>query len=84
MRISEAALGPDHPYTATSLDNLAATYRAPGQADQALPLQQRALQITETALRPDHPDMATRLNNLAATYIDLGSGAHSQIGALSR
>ena len=41
---------------------------------QALPLQQRALQITEAALGPDHPSTAIGLGNLALTYRDLGAG----------
>ena len=72
LAIYESARGPHHPYTATSLDNLALTFRHLGRAEEALPLQQRALQITETALGPDHPDTALRLDNLALTYRDLG------------
>jgi hypothetical protein len=34
-------LGPDHPDIALKLDNLAVTYLSLGQADKALPLQQR-------------------------------------------
>jgi hypothetical protein len=34
---------------ATQLNNLALTYRHLGQADEALPLQQRAQQITGTS-----------------------------------
>ena len=54
------------------LNNLAVTYRDLGQADKALPLQQRALRITEAVLGPDHPDTAIWLKNLAVTYSDLG------------
>ena len=56
LAIYEASLGPDHPSTAISLDNLAGTYSDLGQADKALPLQQRALKIIEDALGPDHPE----------------------------
>ncbi|MFE4414817.1 tetratricopeptide repeat protein, partial [Streptomyces sp. NPDC056821] len=45
---------------------------ARGQAPEALPLKERALQITEAALGPDHPDTALRLGNLASTLSDLG------------
>jgi tetratricopeptide (TPR) repeat protein len=54
------------------LGNLASTYRELGQPDEALPLQQRAVEITEAALGSDHPDTAIRLNNLASTYRELG------------
>jgi Tetratricopeptide repeat len=46
LAITEAAQGPDHPNAAIRLANLATTYRDLGQADPALPLQQRAEQIT--------------------------------------
>ena len=68
LKITEDALGPDHPSTAIRLNNLALTYSDLGQADKALPLQQRALKITEDALGPDHPSTAIRLDNLARTY----------------
>jgi tetratricopeptide (TPR) repeat protein len=72
LKMTEGALGPDHPDTATMLNNLATTYRNQGEADKALPLLQRALKITEGALGPDHPDTVTMLNNLATTYRSLG------------
>ena len=72
LAIYEASLGPDHPSTAISLDNLAGTYSDLGQADKALPLQQRALKIIEDALGPDHPSTAISLDNLAGTYRALG------------
>jgi tetratricopeptide (TPR) repeat protein len=51
---------------ATSLNNLAALYRAQGKYDQAEPLYKRALAILEKALGPEHPDVATVLGNYAA------------------
>ena len=54
---TKAALGPDHPARSTALGNLALTYWDLGRAADALPLEQRALEITETALGPDHPDV---------------------------
>jgi tetratricopeptide (TPR) repeat protein len=58
-------LGPDHPDTAQSLNNLAALYRAQGKYVQAEPLYQRALTICEQQLGPDHPDTATIQENYA-------------------
>jgi tetratricopeptide (TPR) repeat protein len=68
LTIREKALGPDHPDTATSLNNLAALYRVQGQYDAAAPLYSSALAIREKALGPDHPDTAISLNNLAGLY----------------
>ncbi|MER5528734.1 tetratricopeptide repeat protein, partial [Streptomyces sp. NPDC002677] len=75
LAITEAALGPDHPDTATGLNNLAATFSDLGRHADALPLAQRALTISETALGPDHPTTATRLGNLATTFGELGRHA---------
>ena len=75
LRITEAALGPDHPDTAILLGNLASTYSAQGRAADALPLDERALAISEAALGPDHPTTAVLLGNLAATHRDLGRPA---------
>ena len=68
LAIREKALGPDHPDTATSLNNLAGLYQAMGRHEQALPLYQRALAMMRKTLGPDHPDTATSLNNLAGLY----------------
>ncbi|MEU3520257.1 tetratricopeptide repeat protein [Streptomyces sp. NPDC006654] len=72
LAITEAALGPDHPDTATCLGNLAGTLSDLGRHADALPLAERALAVTEAALGPDHPDTATCLGNLAGTYTGLG------------
>ena len=68
MAIREQALGPMHPDTATSLNNLACYLQYTGDPTDfaaARPLYERALAIREQALDPTHPDMATSLNNLA-------------------
>ncbi len=72
LAITEQALGPDHPYTAASLNNLALLYRSQGRYPEAEPLYQRALAIREQALGPDHPDTAQSLNNLAVLYESQG------------
>jgi CHAT domain-containing protein len=65
LRIREQQLGPDHPHTAASLNNLGMLYWAMGRWPEAEPFLQRALQICEQQLGPAHPDTATSLNNLA-------------------
>ena len=64
----EQQLGPLHPDTATSLNNLAALYDRQGQYEQAESLYQRALTIREQQLGPLHPDTAQSLNNLGELY----------------
>jgi tetratricopeptide (TPR) repeat protein len=68
LAISEKVLGPNHPYVATSLNNLAALYRTLGVYECASPLFERARTIWEKVLEPDHPDVAISLCNLAETY----------------
>jgi hypothetical protein len=63
LAICDKGLGPDHPHTATSLNNLAGLLRAQGDLAGARPLFERALAICEKGLGPDHPDTATSLNN---------------------
>jgi tetratricopeptide (TPR) repeat protein len=72
LHISETQLGTDHPFTATSLNNLAALYYSTGRYSEAEPLFRRSLQIRETQLGNDHPLTATSLNNLAALYRAMG------------
>ncbi len=70
--IVEKVLGPEHPHTATSLNNLAGLYRNQGRYVEAEPLYKRALAIREKALGPEHPDTATTLTNLAVLYDNQG------------
>ena len=65
LAIREKALGPEHPDTATSLNNLARVLQAQGDLAGARPLFERALAIREKALGPEHPDTSRSLNNLA-------------------
>ncbi len=68
LELGEREFGPDHPTTATPLNNRAALYHEQGRYEAAEPLFKRALAIYEKALGPDHPDVATSLLNLAALY----------------
>ena len=72
LTIREQQLGPEHPDTATSLNNLALLYDTQGKYEQAEPLYQRALAIREAALGYEHPATATSLYNLAELYRNQG------------
>ncbi len=61
-------LGPEHPATGTSLNDLAELYHGQGRYAQAEPLSRRALAIFEKALGPEHPNVAISLYNLALLY----------------
>jgi tetratricopeptide (TPR) repeat protein len=69
----EARLGPDHPATAASLNNLAGLYYSMGRYSEAEPLlDEKSLEITEAKLGADHPATAASLNNLAGLYHSMG------------
>jgi tetratricopeptide (TPR) repeat protein len=61
----EQRLGPEHPSTATALNNLAQMLQATNRLAEAEPLMRRALTIDEASYCPDHPEVARDLNNLA-------------------
>ena len=65
LAFSVKVLGPEHPDTAISLNNLANVLRAQGDLAEARPLSERALAISEKVLGPEHPDTAISLTNLA-------------------
>jgi tetratricopeptide (TPR) repeat protein len=78
LKIREKVLGPDHPTTATTLNNLGALYLSMGNYAKAEPLFQRTLKIYEKALGPDHPNTAKVLINLAALYLSMGNYAKAE------
>jgi CHAT domain-containing protein len=78
MAITEKTLGPEHPDTAVSLNNLALLYGATGAYAKAEPLFERALAIYEKALGPVHPNTALSLTNLALLYQAAGAYAKAE------
>ena len=65
-------LGPDHPDTLTSRNNLADAYQSAGRLDRAIPLYEQTLADRERVLGPDHPDTLASRNNLAYAYQSAG------------
>ena len=78
LRIRQKVLGPEHPDTATSLNNLAVLYQDMGEYAKAEPLYQEALRIRQKVLGPEHPDTAMSLNNLALLYQAMGEYAKAE------
>lgn len=78
VKIYEKALGPTHPDTATSLNNLAELYLSTGDYAKAEPLYVRALKIYEKALGPSDPHTATVLTNLGDLYRSTGAYAKAE------
>ncbi|TAK71955.1 MAG: tetratricopeptide repeat protein [Betaproteobacteria bacterium] len=65
LAIQERTLGPGHPATANTLNNLSTYLDRRGRAQEAEPLQRRALDILERSLGSLHPDTAAMLTTLA-------------------
>ncbi|MBP1468015.1 tetratricopeptide repeat protein, partial [Candidatus Chloroploca sp. M-50] len=78
LDISERVLGPEHPATATSLNNLAINYYDQGDLATAERLMRRALQIRETRLGPDHPHTQGSRQSLAVMQQQRGRPATPQ------
>jgi tetratricopeptide (TPR) repeat protein/tRNA A-37 threonylcarbamoyl transferase component Bud32 len=68
LALREAALGPDHPDTLESVNDLALVYQAKGDYGTAEALFQRSLAGAEAALGPDHRDTLKYLSTLALLY----------------
>jgi hypothetical protein len=68
-------LGPDHPDTLQSRNNLANSYRAAGRTSEAITLHEQTLAARERVLGPDHPYTLQSRNNLANSYQDAGRAA---------
>ena len=71
-QLTEARLGFNDPYVATSLNNLALLYKFQGRYSEAEPLHMRSLSISEQQLGEDHLKVATSLGNLAGLYQSQG------------
>jgi tetratricopeptide (TPR) repeat protein len=63
---NERVLGPEHPNTLSSVNNLAGLLDSKGDYAGAEPLYRRALEAKERVLGPEHPDTLSSVNNLAA------------------
>ena len=66
------ALGPNHPHTLASRNNLANTYQEAGRLDEAITLHEQNLKDRTRILGPNHPHTLTTRGNLAYTYQKAG------------
>jgi serine/threonine protein kinase len=65
-------LGPDHPDTLISMNNLAICYSDLGRRADAVKLHEEILKLRKAKLGADHPHTLASMNNLAVCYRDLG------------
>jgi CHAT domain-containing protein/Flp pilus assembly protein TadD len=78
LEIRERVLGPEHPFVAATINNLAILYQLIGDYTKAETLFRRTLTIKEKALGSEHPDVARLLNNLAFLYKSRGDYAKAE------
>lgn len=75
----ERTLGPEHPDTLASLNNLAwALFKSGGYAESE-PLYRRALEVRERTLGPEHPDTLASANGLAELLHARGDYAAAEL-----
>jgi len=87
LELLNAHLGPDHPDTLTSRNNLAGAYWKAGRFDRSVPMLEDVLKLTTLKLGPDHPDTLRTQANLGVNYRDAGrptEGARLMEEALER
>ena len=68
----EGLLGPDHPDTLTSRNNLASAYESVGRLEEAITLYEQVLSDRIRVLGEDQPDTLPSRNNLAGAYYAVG------------
>jgi tetratricopeptide (TPR) repeat protein len=72
LAVADERFGPNHPDTATSLNNLGYLLQSQGDLAGARPYYERALAIREKVLGPDHQETARSLNNLGTLLNEQG------------
>ncbi|MDR3267632.1 MAG: tetratricopeptide repeat protein, partial [Tannerella sp.] len=77
LAIREKVLGKEHPYTASTCNNIAGVYRNQGKYDEALEWYLKALAIVEKVLGKEHPYTASTYNNIALVYDNQGKYAEA-------
>jgi tetratricopeptide (TPR) repeat protein len=70
-------LGPDHPDTLATCNNLADGYRDAGRTAEAITLFEQTVADRERVLGTDHPNTLASRNNLALAYQDAGRTAEA-------
>jgi Tetratricopeptide repeat len=72
VEVRKMVLGPEHPGTLTSMNNLALTYQSQGQWVEAETIQVHVMETRKTVLGPDHPGTLDGMWNLSYTWKQQG------------
>jgi tetratricopeptide (TPR) repeat protein len=78
VKLRQSTVGPRHPDTATSLDDLGAVLLANGDAVAAEAKMREALDIRRAVLGPDDPQLSTSLNNVGFVLEEKGDVAQAE------
>ena len=76
-KLREAKLGPDHPDTLISRNNLATAYRAAGRTAEAIALHEETLKLRTAKLGPEDPLTLTSRDTVGAAYQIAGRTAEA-------
>jgi tetratricopeptide (TPR) repeat protein len=68
LNMRKKLLGPEHPYTVISMEDLAKTYHHRGKLNEAEQLEVQVLDMRKRLLGTKHPDTLVTMGNLASTY----------------
>ena len=80
LEIERRVLGPDHPETLRSLENLAATLRQAGRYPESEKLERETLETLKRVLGAEHPQTLTSIHDLATTL--QAEGGYLEAGKL--
>jgi eukaryotic-like serine/threonine-protein kinase len=78
LDLRRRVLGPEHPDTLRSMNNLANVYVDEGKYAQAETLLSQTLEIERRVLRAEHPDTLKAMHNLARVYMAEGKYAEAE------
>jgi Tfp pilus assembly protein PilF len=82
LEASEKVLGPEHPDTLASVNNLGRVLGRQGKYEEAEVMHRRALEAREKVLGPEHPDTLTSIDNLGLAL--RGQGKYEEAEVMRR
>jgi len=68
LQLRQQILGPDHPDTLSTEDDLGMAYQSAGRVSEALPILEANVKRRRSQSHPVQPDTAVAINNLATAY----------------
>lgn len=72
LELRKIHLGPDHPDTLASMDNLAQAYMWVARHQDSIALRQQLLENRKSILGPDHPETLSSIARLGDAYLRAG------------